>query len=681
MKNLKIFTLLSIFSLFLGLNASLAQTPSLLEFEQGFYIAGVNDSGLVLGNKVFGVGQSAPGIWDTKTGTYTQLSPASGGMASSGSDINNAGQVVGQTRLPSPQNSVATFWGGGSGAGISLGATNAPLNKGGSAARAISNSGIIVGETSHCMGGDLNKCYGGYPAIGNPFGLLGIPPVDNNSPRGYAVDVNDSGHAVGSPQKLYIGGSETELGFNPRVILNDGTIIGSKFRSSGVVKRLPNGDIIEIICGSEVESANENGDILTYVGGDDGLMIWHQEKCYRVSDLLPDGVFGWNFPSGNAKMNGLGQIAANAESPDFPVESASDKVAVFLTPKYPFAIEVSSTPTGTPGEFEFEAKVIRGTPSSAVTWDFGDGTAPQASGLKIKKKYTKPGTYTATATVTESNGSGLKSTSTKVVVVPAPTLVLGIVIPGYDTNEVPLGDKPTIEIHVTALDDGVGELRNLSFQGGTFTASNSNVLSYTTASTSPFSLMPGKGNVYPTNVLASQFGEVRLESLIIGEDVTGKPVSANHSRTVRVLDAESILGVDIGAADNSGKVPVTLTNGTGSEVSGRMRFIKPSKKSAALAALILEAKKKNKKKDKNKTKDKTVSYSKYVNYSVGANSDKTYKLKLSKPALTSVKNGKSVKASLQVESTGVSSEDKIRTINATLKKIKSSKKKNKNKKK
>jgi len=226
-----------------------------------------------------------------------------------------------------------------------------------------------------------------------------------------------------------------------------------------------------------------------------------------------------------------------AVRPGGSTSNINDYVAVLLTPKYPLAIEVSITPTAVSGEFDFESKVIRGTPSGTVVWDFGDGSGPVTAGAKIKKRYTKPGTYTAKATVVDSNGSGSTAVSTKTVTISAPTLQIGITVPAFETASIPVGTDFQIIVNVNVANNGVGDIANITFQGGTFTASDSSILSYTTGSTSPFTLAPGTGNSYPLNVRAAAAGTVDVNSLITAKDAAGKDASATTGRTIVVEEA------------------------------------------------------------------------------------------------------------------------------------------------
>lgn len=106
-----------------------------------------------------------------------------------------------------------------------------------------------------------------------------------------------------------------------------------------------------------------------------------------------------------------------------------------------------------------------------------------------------------------------------------------------------------------------------------------------------------------------------------------------------------------------------------------MRFTKPLKGQTALSAISAEAAKKKKNNKKKKDKNKVTAYSKYVPFPLSAFSEQSFLIKLSNPALKLVKDGKSVKASLSIETLSASGASGSTTIAATLKKAKKSKKK------
>ncbi len=324
--------------------------------------------------------------------------------------------------------------------------------------------------------------------------------------------------------------------------------------------RTPDGNKQNIPCGSQTLDANEVGDILTTGLSNDAQSLWHDGACYKLSELLPDGFEGYRFPGPGTgfSINNLGQIATMAVVPNGSIANPNDYVAVLLTPQYPLAIQITNTPTAEPGEFDFEAKILRGTADPAVVWDFGDGTAPQSTGLKVRKKFTKPGTYTAKVTVTASNGSGVKATNTKVITIPAPTLQIGITVPDFESGEIPVGTDFTIGVNVSVANNGVGDILDITFQGGIFTVSDGSILSFTTGSTSPFSLQPGAGNTYPLNVKAVKNGSVKLASLITGKDASGKDVSATTDR-ILVIGEGVTSSVSMPNAELTMKIDATTT--------------------------------------------------------------------------------------------------------------------------
>lgn len=657
----------------------MAQEPTLLEFRKSFHVGGLNDKGQLVGTpNLFGTSEP-PGIWDSKTGNYQQLGVLNGAIGAFASGINNNGQVSGTTTFPSDRPgdffTRATRWSGASPA--DLGAVNAPDGKGLSSGNAINNSGLVVGNSTYCFDEKGNDCRGPYPAAGSPMRIAG-PTPDQTTPSGRGMEaVNDAGVGVGA-RAIFPGGAEISVNFNPRAILSDGTVIGSRFGSGGVVRRTPDGTVTNIPCGSDVYDANDAGDILSYVVDVDGLRLWHDGQCFRVSELLPDGISGWRFPShspssGGAELNELGHIGTNASKPGVPVKTASDYFAVVLIPKFPFAVEVSVSPTNRPDEFVFETTVIRGKPAATTTWNFGDGETPVVSGTKITKRFTKPGTYTVSAKVTDINGA--TATSTRTVTVVAPKLVVGLIATENTTDGIPSGKTIKIDVNVAALNDGVGELTDLTFQGGIFTvADGEGVLEFTTAAIPPFSLAPGTANAQSISVKAANQGDVTLRTLVIGKDSAGRTVSATADLQLRVVpsdpDLTGELSANVTETSQKGVVSVALTNTTKTTLTGRIYFIKPLKTAArGMAFLRLASDLDIRMSNRASTKaPKITTYSKKVTFSVAGQSAANLKIGLLKTYKPNIAAGKALKASLVLDIDGIAGASATsRNIGVTLK--------------
>ena len=661
-------------------SVSLAQEPALLEFRQSFHVGGLNDKGLLVGTpNLFGTTEP-PGIWNSKTGEYQQLGVLPGAIVGFATGINNSGQVSGTTTFPATRAGSfinrATRWSGFS--PEDLGAVNAPDGKGLSSGNAINNSGLVVGNSTYCFDEKGDDCRGPFPAAGSPLRIAG-PTPDQSTASGRGIDaVNDAGVGVGA-QAIFPGGGEIPLNFNPRAILSDGTVIGSRFGGGGVVRRTPDGTVTNIPCGTDVFDANDAGDILTYVVDADGLRLWHDGQCFRVSELLPDGVSGWRFPShspssGGAELNELGHIGTNAQKPGVPVKTVSDFFAVVLIPKFPFAVQVSVAPTERPDEFVFEATVTRGKPATTTTWNFGDGETPVVSGTKITKRFRKPGTYTVTAKVTDA--SGATTTSSRTLTVVAPKLIVGVVATEDISNGIPSGKTITIDVNVGALNDGVGELTDLTFQGGIFTvADGEGGLEFTTAAVPPFSLAPGTANAQSLRVKAANLGDVTLRTLVIGKDSAGRTVSATADLQLKVIPSEpevtGELSANVTETSQKGVVSVTLTNSTKTPLTGRISFIKPLKTSARGVAFLRLASEMNNHRPSRRAATKApkiTTYSKKVKFSVAGQSLANLTIGLLKTYKPTIAAGKALKASLVLEIDGVAgAAASSRTIGVTLK--------------
>ncbi|HMO19030.1 MAG TPA: PKD domain-containing protein [Oligoflexia bacterium] len=554
-----------------------------------FGVVGVNDSGQVLVQ--LQSGESA--IWTD--GQFANLLPPLGAISYSTLSMSKQGTIIGGEATyevsPGTPGSLlyrkGAFW-SGSGVGLDAGSSNVPPTFGGSRINAISPSGSAAGGfVAFCRGpAEFENCSGPVPATGFVLSLSGpIPPGTQDG--GGIRSINDSGVGVGTYRQqgvfdgnaIIMGGSYTPLlNFSPVSILNNGNIIGSLNGAGGGTRlRTLDGAITAIPCGTRPLDGNDIGDILTQtVGQADGQAIWHKGQCHKLSEVLPDGFSGYKFPSSTPgpAINNLGQIATMAIIPGGNSANPDDYVAVLLTPKYPLSINVSITPTAIPGEIEFEATVVSGTISANVIWDFGDGSSPITSGLKVTKKYTKPGTFTAKATVTDSSGSGVQSTTSKTVVIPAPTLNLGISVPQFENVSIPLGATFQIVVNVTVLNNGVGDISDITFQGGTFTVSDGSKLSFTTGSTSPFSLSPGSGNSFPLNVVAVQSGAVTLTSLVLAKDAAGKQVSATTNRSISISSVDGTSGGPDSDGDGVSDIQEAI-DGTNPNDPGSFRAVLP----------------------------------------------------------------------------------------------------------
>ncbi len=538
---IRLMLLLSVLFNLSPINSALAELPPDLKIigtgSTIFNVQGVNDAGQVL--VLMQDGSAA--LWTN--GSFGSLTTPPGAIAFSPLHLSKqsttiVGSATFNDRTPNYNNAAVWF---GPGPGAVVASANP---QGGGQLNAVSPSGAQAGGiTSFCIDGQPGCLT--LPATGLSALALKVPnpePGDNGS----ITSLNDAGTAVGLYRRdgvvdggvIFNGAGFTPLGFTPRRIVNNGNIIGAQ----PVVLRTPDGAKQNIPCGSQTLDANDVGDILTTAVGNDTQSLWHEGACYKLSELLPDGFAGYRFPGPGIgfSVNNLGQIATMAVKPGGSISNMNDYEAVLLTPKYPLAIQVSITPTGVSGEFEFESKVLRGTPSATVTWDFGDGSAPVTGGSKIKKKYTKPGSYTAKAKVVDSNGSGITATSTKTVTVSAPTLQVGITVPNFETGEVPVDTNFQVVVNVTVANNGVGDISNIAFEGGTFTVSDGSILSFTTGATSPFSLAPGTGNSHPLNVKAVKDGSVKISTLLTGQDATGKNVSATTDRVLVIGEGGSL---------------------------------------------------------------------------------------------------------------------------------------------
>jgi probable HAF family extracellular repeat protein len=141
---------------------------------------GINDAGQILGGSFLFSAYGSPGIWDGTT--FTDL----GGGFSAASDINNAGQVVGQTRLsPHAVNTQAALWNG-----TTLTDLGSLTGHRSSTATGINDAGQIVG----CAGPDPYN-YHAFLWSGATATDLG-PPLEGSC----ASDINNAGQIVGNTE-------------------------------------------------------------------------------------------------------------------------------------------------------------------------------------------------------------------------------------------------------------------------------------------------------------------------------------------------------------------------------------------------------------------------------------------------------------------------------------------------
>jgi hypothetical protein len=643
-----------------------ADDPKLTDLGTEFFPVAVNAGGVVLGALTPQAQPPVNATW--ANGAFTPFAVPAGATSSTAYRIADTGVAVGYSSFPG--GTQGTTWTGG-GPSLLAPSIDAPADTKSSTAVSISPNGAhIAGNALTCRANDI-------PPFDPPTICQSVPalstggwtPLVTGLPAGEigaALDVNDSGVAIGfltpplqpSQYVLFSGGAPIPLPIAAKRVFNDGTIIGTTATGHPVTRPPGATDFTDVPCGNATHDGNQAGDILTGHGAKEA--IWHDGTCYDLEDVLPDAAAGWKVPANSyASINANGLIATRGTPP-----GGGAAHGITLVPKYPFAVEISVTPTGKPGEYRFETTVTRGTAGTVVSrWDFGDGTA--ATGNSVVKRFTKPGSVTVTEKVTNTaDGKTFSASASTTITIPAPTLQAGVGVVNHADGKVSVGETVTIDVSVSASDDGVGDLSDLTFQDGTFTANPSGLLAFTTAATSPFAVAPGATSSYPLKVKVTKAGKVKLRTLVIGKDAAGRDVSASATREITAaVAAFPAKGVGVtpkfAALKDPGVAAVALTNTNAFEVTGRTRLVAPP---SAFAAA--------------RRKPRSVPVSGWAGVRIAAGGRSTVKLKLVRGAKRRIAAGKAVKATLVLELRSPSGQKRTATRVVTLRGAKGGKRAN-----
>lgn len=221
----------------------------------------ISPNGTVVGEFDALTSESRAFIWTSKTG-MTQLPPPAGSTEDWAFSVNDAGQAVGFSNLPTAQNAI--LW--TQGVAYNLG-TLTP-GTGASVARGINRIGQVVGESNgHAMLWVPNATNG---TTGTMYDLGTIDA--NGSSRAYAL--NDAGQVVGSGT---VGTATHAFLWTPNV--PNGTV--------GTMVDLDPGGTY-----SEAYGLNDRGDVVgqhTVAGGGVGAFIWNAATGMTDIGTFPGG--------------------------------------------------------------------------------------------------------------------------------------------------------------------------------------------------------------------------------------------------------------------------------------------------------------------------------------------------------------------------------------------------------
>lgn len=204
--------------------------------------------------------------------------------------------------------------------------------------------------------------------------------------------------------------------------------------------------------------------------------------------------------------------------------------------------------TGTAGEFQFSSSSASASGTPVDTWDFGNGHT--GTGRTITHAYDKPGTYSVTLTATAQDGS--TATATHDVVVKPPDL--GVSIDFLDQDGRPVttiqpapGDTFGIRVTLSASEDGVGSLHDVTFTDDPLTAAPDDALTLDGPTPEPpddLTLDGGDSTSFDYQATAEKLGTVHLTATVSATDDAGAAVGPQKAtRAVNVGDDALVVTV------------------------------------------------------------------------------------------------------------------------------------------
>ncbi len=406
---------------------------------------GINDGGQIVGSNGHAV------LWDN--GTMTDLGTLGGYNYSSGSDINNVGQVVGVSTGPSgwghsvlwqsgtirdlgalpgynfssaasindfgdivgwsaktPSDPVfeATLWHNGTITDLGT------LGGGASEAASINNVGQIVGWSSTPAG--LADAVLWQNGSITDLGSLGCGSAS-------AQDINDAGQIVGTSSSCYAdtvaflweGGNMTDLGnagttcgYTEAYGINDAGQVVGECNPHAILWTTPSPPPVPFLArASATPSTTEVGVQVAFT-------------C-SATGRAPPILFSWDFGDGGAASTQAAQHAFSSPgmkrvtctATDTSRESVTNEIQVYVS-SGPAVIAVANRSAASPGmPITFTALAAGGSGGYIYTWAFGDGSS--ADGAAVSHAYQSHGQYTATVSVTDTL-QGSATTSLTVIV-------------------------------------------------------------------------------------------------------------------------------------------------------------------------------------------------------------------------------------------------------------------------
>jgi probable HAF family extracellular repeat protein len=374
-----------------------------------------------------------------------------GGNATEPTDLNEAGQVVGQSSLPNGSFH-AFVWSPGGGM-VDLGT----LGGANSRANAVNASGQVVGWSETASGqrhafiwkaGEGMTDMGTLPIIHDPQRGTPNPALSSSE----ALDINDAGEVTGFSIAGYYGpyayiwtrgGGMQILGYGFGKVINNNRQVaggaghpdyyvdghwGGRFWHNIVVRVGPTVDAGGPYAGSQGKAILFDGSGTTNPDGDSLVLAW---------DFTGDGV-----PDATGVQVGFAYAAAGSYTVRL---SVTDGVGVTWTdsatvtvgpPRWPQA--VIAPPPGGQYTIREGTRITLSSQGSAgenggpllYRWEFGDGTRAQSvfqtTPFNWGKVYGDDGTYTARLVVRDTAGRADTATINVVVSNTAPQAVLGM---------------------------------------------------------------------------------------------------------------------------------------------------------------------------------------------------------------------------------------------------------------
>ena len=370
----------------------------------------INNAGQIVGETFTEDHDGIGFLWDT--GTWTDLGTLPNDSASWAYAINDAGQIAGSSGSRYEGETSGFRWESGVMTDLgNLGGPQDPYTK----AAGMNAAGEVVGSSDYLMQGYPYASVHGFRWTEGAMKDLG----DLGFWFSVATDINGAGLVVGysSTEAVSQGCSRVHavLWTGGAVVHDVAVVAASAHPRSVVVGTIVSIDAMIENLGTQRESFDVQATAGVYSVGTLSLTLDAQ--------TFANVTFSWDtsrMPLGSYAT----AVAASGLGSD--ANRSNDQMGAGIVSIYPPATaSASATPSATDvgRTVSFLCVASHGVPPLGVSWDFGDGAG--GSGARVSHAYASPGEKTATCTVTDGGGNTV-SDATTVQVYPVPSVIAAV---------------------------------------------------------------------------------------------------------------------------------------------------------------------------------------------------------------------------------------------------------------